>query len=70
MHDSSLWKKNLVNIRECNIVFFESCPSNIRDLFSTDVMGLSTPFESLGRQMALSREVHYIHQFGIMVPHK
>jgi hypothetical protein len=32
--------------------------------------GSVPPFESLGRQMALSREVHSIHEFGIMVPHK
>ncbi|GAU11948.1 hypothetical protein TSUD_195720 [Trifolium subterraneum] len=28
---------------DCNIVFSESCLSNIRDLFSADVVGLSTP---------------------------
>jgi hypothetical protein len=28
---------------DCNIVYFETCSSNIRDLFYADVMGLSTP---------------------------
>jgi ribonuclease HI len=30
-------------ILDCNIVFFETCPSSIRNLFSADVMGFSTP---------------------------
>jgi hypothetical protein len=36
-------KYGLHIILDYNIVFFESCPDSIRDLFFSDVMGLGTP---------------------------
>jgi hypothetical protein len=34
---------NMSCILDCIIVFFESCPNSIKDVFFADVMGLSTP---------------------------